>query len=102
MTDILGQIMNLGRVMDEDNFPELGRELHIPADQIKLLNEEFKSNGGPPFFQEDLFAGTRIGMVDRFRIIVAREGFPMYTRMRNDGGQRLEDYEKNGLQSKAA
>lgn len=98
MTDILGQIMNLGRVMDEDNFPELGRELHIPASEIRFLNKAF---GGELLFKENTPIGQQVGMVDRFCIIVAREGFPMYARMRSDGGQRLEDYEKNGLRSKA-
>lgn len=90
--------MRIGEEMDHRGLPEIGRELYVPRAVLKIFNQEMSTTASEwDGYNISAGVGEKVGMIDRFVIYIAPDDFPMFGRMRDDGGLRVGDYEKDGL-----
>lgn len=67
-TEVLDFIVDLGTVLDEQNVPQTGRWLVMPAWACALIKKSDLNNANEAGDAQSILRNGRIGMVDRFTI----------------------------------
>lgn len=70
-TDVMDAIVDLGTVLDEQNIPETGRWLVIPAKLAGLIKKSDLKDASLAGDGTSIFRNGRIGMVDRFEVYIS-------------------------------
>lgn len=70
-TDVMDAIVDLGTVLDEQNIPETGRWLLLPAKAAGLIKKSELRDASLTGDGTSVLRNGRIGMVDRFEVYIS-------------------------------